>query len=207
VLRIVAKSYDRFMRGTEEACLRVWRDGLLSSLSGRVLEIGAGTGRSLPSYPDSVTSLTLAEPDRHMRSHLVQVLAASSRQATIVNAPVEALPFDDGTFDAVVSSLVLCSVRDQASALAEIRRVLKPGGRFVFLEHVAAEDRPKRLKWQHRVEPIWRPLMGNCHLTRRTEEAIVGSGFDLVDVERASMRGALAIIRPTIRGHATLKAQ
>jgi ubiquinone/menaquinone biosynthesis C-methylase UbiE len=206
LLKPIAMMYDRIMRGAEEGCLTQWRTEILGTLSGTVLEIGAGTGRSLSSYPDSVTSLTLAEPDPNMRSQLVRVLAASGRSAEIVEAPAEHLPFPDATFDAVVSSLVLCSVHDQSSVLKEVHRVLRPHGQLAFIEHVAAQDRPQRLKWQRRVEPIWRPLMGNCHLTRNTEDAIVSNGFELVSVERTSMRGAMPVIRPTIRGRAAAMA-
>jgi ubiquinone/menaquinone biosynthesis C-methylase UbiE len=202
MLKPIAKSYDRVMRGVEEGGLATWRSELLASLSGHVLEIGAGTGRSLPSYPDTVTELTLAEPDRHMRSQLERAVAEYplSRPIALIDASAEQLPFPDATFHAVVSSLVLCSVRNQAKALQEIRRVLRPDGRFVFIEHVAAMDRPKRLKWQHRVEPIWRLVAGNCHLTRETEAAITNSGFEVQSVTRESMRAAPPFVRPTIRG-------
>lgn len=207
MLKPVAMSYDRMMRSVEEGGLTQWRGELLASLSGNVLEIGAGTGRSLPSYPVSVTSLTLAEPDKNMRSQLERVAAAHARAIDIIDAPTEHLPFPDATFDAVVSSLVLCSVRDQARVLREVRRVLRPAGTFVFIEHVAAKDRPHRLKWQRRIEPVWKLLVGNCHLTRDTEGAVTSSGFNVVDIERTSMRGAPPFIRPTIRGRATPAGQ
>lgn len=202
MLKPIAKSYDRFMRGAEEACLTGWRTELLSTLSGAVLEIGAGTGRSLSSYPEAVDPLTLTEPDAHMRAILMGAVAAGSRTAEVIDAPAESLPFPDAHFDAVVCSLVLCSVRQQEPVLREIRRVLRPNGQFVFIEHVAARDRPKRLRWQRRIEPVWRPLMGNCHLTRNTEAAIDTNGFTIAEIERASMRGALPFVRPTIRGRA-----
>jgi ubiquinone/menaquinone biosynthesis C-methylase UbiE len=106
----------------------------------------------------------------------------------------------DGAVDAVVGTLVLCSVPHLDQALSEIYRALKPGGRFVFLEHVAAEDRPRRLKWQHRVEPVWNRLAGNCPLTRRTAAAIVGADFVVATMKRESMRKAWPLVRPTIRG-------
>jgi ubiquinone/menaquinone biosynthesis C-methylase UbiE len=123
-------------------------------------------------------------------------------KADLSDAAAERLPFPDASFDAVVGSLVLCSVRDQRAALAEIARVLEPGGRLVFLEHVAADARPARLKWQHRIEPVWKHLMGNCHLTRRTEAAIVAAGLRIERIERESIRKALPIVRPSIRGTA-----
>jgi ubiquinone/menaquinone biosynthesis C-methylase UbiE len=203
MLKPIAMSYDRVMHRMEEAGLGQWRAELLGTLSGDVLEIGAGTGTSLASYPAAVTSLTLVEPDRHMRSQLEKAVAAHGGDVQLVSARAENLPLPDASFDAVVSSLVLCSVGDQAAVLGEIKRVLRPGGRFVFVEHVAATDRPRRLKWQRRLEPLWKRLVGNCHLTRNTEEAITSSGFELVAIERGSLRGAPPLIRPSIRGTAT----
>ena len=197
---LMAAVYDRFMKVSEEACLANWRGELLRDLSGAVLEVGAGTGVTLPHYPNSVTRLVLCEPDPHMRRRLAEKIAASGAKAEISDAALEKLPFASATFDAVVGSLVLCSVEDQRTALAEVARVLKPGGRLVFLEHVAAEGKPGRLKWQRRIEPVWKHLMGNCHLTRRTEAAIAAAGFDFERIQRESIRKALPIVRPSIRG-------
>jgi ubiquinone/menaquinone biosynthesis C-methylase UbiE len=198
---LMAAVYDSFMRGSEEACLARWRAELLRDLSGAVLEVGAGTGVTLPHYPKSVARLVLCEPDAHMRRKLeTKVDASALRNIEISGAPLDSLPFRAGEFDAVVSSLVLCSVPEQPAALAAIARVLKPGGRLVFLEHVAADGRPGRLKWQRRVEPVWKHLMGNCHLTRRTEAAIAAAGFEIERIQRESIRKALPIVRPSIRG-------
>jgi len=195
---LMAAVYDRFMRVSEEACLGRWRAELLRDLSGEVLEIGAGTGSTLGLYPKAVTRLVMAEPDPHMRARL----AAKTRPAgvEVCDASLDKLPFENQSFDAVVCSLVLCSVRDQKAALAEIARVLRPGGKLAFLEHVAADGKPDRLKWQGRIEPVWKHLMGNCHLTRRTEAAIAAAGFEFERIERESIRKALPIVRPSIRG-------
>jgi len=202
--RFFAAIYDRLTAGSEEACVRDWRAALLRDLDGRVLEIGAGTGHNLPHYPSTVTDLVLAEPDPAMRKRLDIKVVARGVRATVVDASAEQLPFDDAAFDAVVSTLVLCSVRDQAAALAEIRRVLVPGGRLVFLEHVAAdaESKPERLKRQRQVEPVWKRVAGGCHLTRETEDAIRLAGFAFEDdgPTRESMRKAMPIVRPTVRG-------
>ena len=197
---LMAAVYDRFMRVSEEACLANWRAELLRELSGAVLEVGAGTGVTLAHYPATLTRLVLCEPDPHMRRKLAEKITASGAKAEVCDAELEHLPFADASFDAVVGSLVLCSVRDQSAALAEIARVLKPGGRLVFLEHVAADGRPERLKWQRRIEPVWKHLMGNCHLTRRTEAAITAAGLRIERIQRESIRKALPIVRPSIRG-------
>ena len=198
---LLASIYDRFMRVSEEACLRNWRAALLHDLKGEVLEIGAGTGANLPHYPQSVARLVLSEPDPHMRRKLHKKCnALGLPHAEVSDASIAALPMTDASLDAVVCSLVLCSVPDQSAALAAIARVLKPGGRLVFLEHVAADGKPGRLKWQRRIEPIWKHLMGNCHLTRRTEAAILAAGFEIETIERESIRKALPIVRPSIRG-------
>ena len=199
MMRIVVAAYDRIMSSVEDAGLAQWRIELLGALSGDVLEVGSGTGRNVAYYPAGIGRLVLTEPDRHMRARLLR--AAGGRSDTeVVDAPAEDLPFDDASFDAVVCTLVLCSVKDPARALGEVFRVLRPGGRLVFIEHVAAADRSRRLLWQHRLEPVWKRLAGNCHLTRRTEEDIISSGFELVHVQRASMRKAPPIVRPTVRG-------
>lgn len=199
--RLMALAYDRFMRSSERACLDAWRHDLLAGLSGAVLEIGAGTGANLAHYPREVDRLVLTESDRFMRDRLERRVRESGRRGVEVrDASADALPFADRSFDAVVSTLVLCSVPDVEATLAEVKRVLRPGGSFVYLEHVAAEDDASRLVWQRRIEPFWTRVAGNCHLTRRTGEAIRRAGF-VVDTEaRESMRKALPFVRPTVRG-------
>jgi ubiquinone/menaquinone biosynthesis C-methylase UbiE len=197
--RILAAIYDRFMRESEDACLAGWRRELLGNVEGRVLEIGAGTGANLAHYPPGAR-LTLAEPDGFMRTRLAARLATTQRTAEIADAPAEALPWQDGSFDAVVSTLVLCSVADPAAALAEIHRVLRPGGALVFVEHVAAEDNPKRLRWQRWLEPLWRRIAGDCHLTRRTAALIAEAGFSFESLRRESIRKANPLTRPSVRG-------
>lgn len=199
--RFIAAVYDRLTQASETACLQQWRAQLLCDLTGQVLEVGAGTGLNLPHYPPRVSRLVLSEPDPHMRRKLLQKAGTQHwHQAEVLDASLDELPLPNDAFDVVVGTLVLCSVPRLERALAEIHRVLKPGGRFVFLEHVAAVDRPRRLKWQRRVEPLWKRLSGNCHLTRRTADAIEAAGFAFVDLKRESMRKAWPLVRPTIRG-------
>jgi SAM-dependent methyltransferase len=199
---LTAVIYDRFMRSAEEASLGPWRRELLAGVRGKVLEIGAGTGASLAFYPPdaNVTRLVLAEPDPHMRARLEARLATRpDARVTISDADVERLPFDDGSFDAVVSMLVLCSVKDPGRAMAEVRRVLAPGGALVYLEHVAADDHPSRLAWQRRIEPVWKHVAGNCRLTRRTS-AIIAAELDVENETRESARKMLPIVRTVVRG-------
>jgi ubiquinone/menaquinone biosynthesis C-methylase UbiE len=199
--RLIAAVYDRLTQASEAACLQQWRAELFRDLAGQVLEVGAGTGLNIPHYPPTLSRLVLSEPDPHMRRQLLQKVRAQHwDQAEVLDASLEGLCLPDDTFDAVVGTLVLCSVPRLDHALAEIHRVLKPSGRFIFLEHVAADDRPRRLKWQHRVEPFWKRLSGNCHLARRTGDAILAAGFAIIDIKRESMRRAWPLVRPTIRG-------
>lgn len=200
---LLASIYDRFMSESEAACVGAWRAELLGELGGEVLEVGAGTGHNLPYYPASVARLVLSEPDRHMRARLSRKLGAQifeGGRAELNDASVERMPLPDASFDAVVATLVLCSVADPARALAEIYRVLKPSGRFVFIEHVAAHDNPRRLRWQRRIEPVWKHVAGGCHVTRRTDELIVQAGFTIERIDRQSIRKAMPHVRPSIRG-------
>ena len=201
--RLMAALYDGFMRETERECLGAWREELLSGLAGDVAEVGAGTGLNLGHYPRSVTHLTLVEPDASMRRHLEARRSAEPRrvqEVDIVAAPAEALPFPDASLDAVVGTLVLCSVRDPAVVLAEVRRVLKPGGAFAFLEHGPAAEGSRRLWWQQRIEPVWAAVVDGCHLTRRADESIEAAGLRIETSQRESMRKAWPILRPTVRG-------
>lgn len=201
---LMAATYDRCTAAVEAAGVAEWRRDLLADLAGDVLEIGAGTGHNLRWYPDSVQRLVLTEPDPHMRARLDAKRALVSGPAVVEIRPDAADHLDvaDGSFDAVVSTLVLCSVPDPDAVLAEICRVLRPGGRFVYLEHVAATDRPGTLRWQRRLEPLWKRVAGNCHLTRSTGAAIAAAGFDVAGERREAMPKAPAIVRTTVRGAA-----
>lgn len=196
-----AAIYDWFTRQSEEACLSAWRAELLKNVYGKVLEVGAGTGANLNYYGASVQRLILAEPDYYMRQKLLAKLIDSNLEGVkIVSDPLESLGFPEASFDFVVGTLVLCSVRELDKALKEVYRVLKPGGGYVFLEHVAAENRPRRYRWQQYVEPVWKRVAGNCHLTLRTGEAILKAGFVINEMIEESMRKTMPIFRPTIRG-------
>jgi SAM-dependent methyltransferase len=204
----MAAWYDWSFAKTEAAGLRDWRAALLADVAGDVLEIGPGTGLNLEHYPATVTRLVLAEPDRFMRAKLAAKGEARSGlfPIEIADAGVDPIPFADGSFDVVVSTLVLCSVPDHEAALAEIHRVLRAGGLFVFLEHIAAVESPKRHRWQQRIEPLWKRWAGNCHLTRTTDQAIPAAGFELVEVRRESIAKMPPWVRVSTRGHAVKAA-
>ena len=131
---------------------------------------------------------------------------ADGIDVTAERAAAASLPFADGEVDAVVCTLVLCTVPQPDAVLAEARRVLRPGGRLVFLEHVAAEDRPERLRRQRRLDHVWHHVAGGCRLTRRTGAAIVAAGFTVEDITTESARKAPTFVRTMIRGHAVAPA-
>lgn len=198
---LTAFFYDRLMAKTEAACLQQWRRELLAQVSGEVLEIGAGTGANIKLYSDRVSRLTLTEPDRHMRRQLEEKISSHDpARLAVSDGTAENIGADDASFDYVVTSLVCCSVTDLKASLGEIKRVLKPGGGLVFMEHVAAPDGTSRRRWQNRINPIWKTFMGNCHLNRETEQAMLDQGFQIAQIERESMRKAPPVVRPTIRG-------
>jgi ubiquinone/menaquinone biosynthesis C-methylase UbiE len=201
--RIEAALYDRMMVTAERVAVAEMRARLLKPAAGRVLEIGAGTGLNLARYPEAVTEIVLTEPEPAMARKLERKLGTGPRPARIVDARAESLPFEDESFDTAVSTLVLCSVKDQAGALAEIRRVLKPGGRFLFLEHVRSES-PRLARWQDRLNPVWRAVANGCNCNRDTLAAIEAAGFEIEERERGELRVPKAppLTRPYVLGRA-----
>ncbi|MGY1746704.1 class I SAM-dependent methyltransferase [Blastococcus sp. SYSU D00695] len=195
--RLFAAVYDRFMQGTEDAGLREMRAELLTRARGEVLEVGAGTGRNVVLYPDAVTRLVLTEPSPYMARRLRERLAAETpgRSAEVVEAPAESLPFPDASFDTVVSTLVLCSVADPPRAVAEIHRVLRPGGTLLYLEHVRG-DGGRLVRWQDRLERPWGWVADGCHPNRDTTAALRRAGFTVDDVVRSRLPQAPALVRP-----------
>jgi ubiquinone/menaquinone biosynthesis C-methylase UbiE len=203
--RAFAALYDRSLKATEEAGLRQMRRELLAGAGGRVVELGAGTGVNLDLYPGEVEDLIVVEPDPHMAKRLRAKLAGSKRAASVVEAPAERLPFEDSSFDTAVATLVLCTVPNPAAALAEAARVLKPGGRLLFVEHVRAAD-PALARWQDRLEKPWRFLGDGCHCNRDTVATIAASPFELGEVEHGRMPKAPPIVTPLVRGSAVRPA-
>ena len=193
--------YDRLLSGTEEAGLREIRRQVLVAATGRTIDIGAGTGANLPLYPQAVSELVLAEPDPHMLSKLQPRLGDAPTTAEVVQAGAEELPFEDASFDTAVFTLVLCTVPNPVAALAETARVLKPGGKLLFVEHVRADD-PGLARWQDRLERPWHFFGDGCHCNRDTASMIRQAPFEQVRVELGEMPKAPPIVRPLVHGAA-----
>lgn len=200
---LMAQIYDKSMQKAETRCLRDWRISLLHNLSGKVLEIGCGTGLNLDHYSQSVQHLTLLEPDPNMRKKLLSKISSRKNKNTnieVLHYSAESILAPDASYDAVVSTLVLCSVNSQNQVLSEVYRILRPQGKLIFIEHIAAYNNPNRLKWQRRLEPLWKKIACGCHLTRATENAISQAGFVFDEITHQSIRGVLPIARPSIKG-------
>jgi ubiquinone/menaquinone biosynthesis C-methylase UbiE len=197
---IFAAIYDPMSRASEEAGMREMRHGLLAEAGGSVLEIGAGTGANLAHYDDEVETLVFTEPEPAMLRRLQRKTREHVPQAEVVQAPAEDLPFEDDSFDSVVSTLVLCGVDDQARSLREIRRVLRPGGRLLFLEHVRSDD-PGLARLQDRITPLNRFFFG-CDCNRSTLATIEATGFTVSRLEHSELPKAPKFVRPLIVGSA-----
>lgn len=196
--RLFAAMYDRFLAASEEAGIRDRRAELLAGAAGRTLEIGAGTGLNRDLYPSAVTELVLTEPFPPMATRL---RARAGAGTEVVEAPGEALPFPDGSFDTVVATLVLCTVPDPGAVLSEAHRVLSPGGTFLFLEHVRSDD-PGVARWQDRLHGPWWAFGHGCHCNRDTLAALEGSPLRVESVGHGSVPKAPPIVRPLIFGSA-----
>jgi ubiquinone/menaquinone biosynthesis C-methylase UbiE len=196
--RLFAALYDPLSKAAEEKLGAETKRELLANARGRVLEIGIGTGLSLPHYPAGVEVVGV-EPSEPMLRRARRRAEEIGRDVELLRAPAETLPFADASFDTVVTLAVLCSVDDQARALAEIRRVLRPGGRFIFLEHVRSDD-PAVARKQDRWERPWGWFTCGCHPNRDTLGAIQAAGFDVVHVEREARTELPQLVRPHVKG-------
>ena len=199
-----ARLYARFAPMEDRAGADAYRRELVAGLRGRVLEVGAGTGLSFRHYPATVTELLAVEPEPTMREHA----AAAAREATVavrlVDGTADALPAEDASVDAAVVSQVLCSVPEQARALAELRRVLRPGGELRFYEHVVSPHAGVRAL-QHALDAtVWPRMMGGCRLTRATARAMEEAGFAVRDLRH--VRVMISPATPHILGVATAPA-
>lgn len=172
------------------------RPETVSQAGGEVLEVGFGTALNLSHYGDAVRSVTGLDPMATDGLALVEERIARARfpvQRTLLRADGE-LPFDAGRFDCVLTTWTLCSIPDPLAALAEMRRVLKPGGRYVFIEH-GRSDRASTARWQDRLNPLWRGLTDGCNINRPMDELVEQGGFQLASMERFRARG------PTVLAH------
>ncbi len=201
---IFAAIYDRLLASSEKAGLGERRAALLAQASGRLLELGSGTGANLCHYPAAVTEVVLTEPDPHMARRLRERLAADPPPFAyeVAEAGAEELPFDDDSFETVVSTLVLCTVEDPARAAAEIARVLRPGGMLLLFEHVRDPESATRARWQDRLERPWGWILGGCHPNRDTAATLSTAGFDVTGLEPDEFPKGGPIVKPTIRGSA-----
>jgi ubiquinone/menaquinone biosynthesis C-methylase UbiE len=197
---VFAALYDRIMRRGEERSMRKRRGELVANAYGHTLEIGAGTGANIPYYTDAVGELILAEPFEPMRRRLERKLGENGRPASTIDASAEAIPLQDESIDTVVSTLVLCTVDFPDLALAEVRRVLRPGGQFLFLEHVRSHS-PRVARWQDRLETPWRHFGAGCRCNRDTIASITAAGFS-TQHEEAHWKGVPPIVASLITGRA-----
>ena len=203
--RAFSALYDSLLKGTEDAGLRERRREVLAAASGKTIDIGAGTGANLRLFPSAVSELVMVEPDPHMIKRLRHKVAEAGSTVELSEAGAERLPFGDASFDTAVFTLVLCTVPDPAAALAEAARVLKPGGKLLFLEHVRSPS-PGLARWQDRLEGPWRFFGDGCHCNRDTVANIEASPLTLEAVERGELPKSPPITRPLAWGQATLPA-
>jgi ubiquinone/menaquinone biosynthesis C-methylase UbiE len=174
---LFARFYARLAQHEDERGNADNRHELLAGLSGRVIEVGAGIGSNFAHYPPAVTEVIAVEPEPFLREKATENAAHAPVPVRVVDGLADALPAEDGSVDAAVASLVLCSVPDQAVALAELRRVIRPGGELRFYEHVIS-NRESRRKFQRFMDAtIWPRMAGGCHMTRDTKTAIERAGF------------------------------
>jgi ubiquinone/menaquinone biosynthesis C-methylase UbiE len=180
------------------------RDRTLAGLSGRVLEIGAGNGANFHRYPDAVSEIVATEPDPYMLRDAEETASQLKRSVTLKQASAESLPFADGEFDAVVSTLVLCTVQDPEKALAEIRRVLKPGGELRFFEHVRY-DGGFGAFLQDAARPVWHWVGAGCRPNQDTEAIMRSAGFEFRELQHVKASPPIppmCFTRPCIQGAA-----
>jgi ubiquinone/menaquinone biosynthesis C-methylase UbiE len=181
---IFARVYTKFAKTSNRRGGAEHRRKLLAELSGRVIELGAGSGANFAHYPTSVDEVLAIEPEPYLRHQALRAATEASVNIRVLNGDAHSLPGDEGTFDAGVAALVLCTVPDQQRALAELFRVIRPGGELRFYEHVVGLS-----KWEARIQRLadatfWPLLAGGCHLARDTATGIEQAGFAIEACER-----------------------
>lgn len=177
--RVLPRLVDRAC-GTAE--LSAWRERVTAGLSGAVIEVGFGSGLNMPAYPPTVSVVYAVEPAALAHELAAERIAASPIAVEHVALDGESIPLPDASCDGALSTFTLCTIPDVERALAEIRRVLKPGGRFHFLEHGIAPDE-RVARWQRRLDPAQQRFAGGCHLTRNPEQLVADAGFELDRIE------------------------
>jgi len=203
---LFARFYQRISEVMDRAGAAEHRKALTAGLRGRVIEIGAGNGRMFAHYPPQVTEVLAVEPEPHLRAAALDAAQTAPVPIKVIDGLAEDLPAGDGEFDAAVAALVLCTVPDQATALTEIRRVLRPGGQLRFFEHIAAPDPGLLHRTQRLVDAtVWPRLFAGCHTSRDTVTAITAAGFVIDEVHRFPFpdSGPPTPARPHARGRAT----
>lgn len=197
--KLSALIYDPAFWIGEKAGMAERRRSIVSQASGKTLEIGAGTGLNFEYYTAAADPLMLSEPEENMASLLRKRVDASGRSAEIIRAPGELLPFEDNSFDTVVGTLVLCTVEDPASSIAEVKRVLKPGGIYLLIEHVRA-DSERLARWQDRLNKPWGVIADGCNCNRDTAQLLADGGFDVAAVSDDRWKLVPPLVKPLISG-------
>jgi SAM-dependent methyltransferase len=201
---VFARMFARMSERMEDAGAREYRKETLSGLAGRLIEVGAGNGLNFRHYPDAVTEVVALEPEPYLRELARRAAAEASVPVVVTDGVADDLPGGEAAFDAGVASLVLCSVPDQASALAELLRVIRPGGELRFFEHVAARS-PGLARLQRTVDRLfWPRVGGGCHTHRDTAAEIERAGFTIEEMRRFPFRVCIlaAPVTPHIIGRA-----
>ncbi|MDH4385885.1 MAG: class I SAM-dependent methyltransferase [Caulobacter sp.] len=187
--------YDRYILPRFIGCacgsrpIMKQREKVVPKAAGKVLELGIGGGLNLAFYdPGQVSSVSGVDPSAELRAIAEAAPRSPGLNVEIREGTAEALPFEAASFDCIVCTFTLCSVQSPSAALAEARRVLKPGGRFLFCEHGLAPD-PEVVRWQRRIEPIWKRLAGGCHLTRPIGGALTAAGLAVTDLSSMYLPG------------------
>jgi ubiquinone/menaquinone biosynthesis C-methylase UbiE len=198
---IFSALYDPLLWIGERAGMAKRRKELLGQARGRVLELGAGTGLNLPHYPDGLEELVLTEPSPPMVARLERRAKQSVTTTSVMAAEAERLPFEDDRFDTVVSTLVLCTVDKPRQAIEEIARVLRPGGRLLFLEHVRSDTR-RLARWQDRLHRPWHAFAAGCNANRATVDMLRESPLRVETVERDRWSWMPALVHPLAIGTA-----
>ena len=200
---LFARIYDRVSGRAEDAGQREHRRELLDGLTGHVVEVGAGNGLNFQHYPSTVDEVLAVEPEPFLRERARSAATGAPVAVRVLDGTAERLPLDDGSLDAAVLSLVLCSVPDPAAAMAELRRVLRPGGELRFYEHVRSEH-SGFARFQQAADVLWPRLAGGCHTARDSERAIVDAGFRIERSRRLTFRpcSVIAPIAPHVLGRA-----